>query len=90
MRYEWLLRLNIDFLLLFILPVGLKRWPQKHDNRPVQKLELGSIAVSRQVCFSYTGGKCKFNYLFVHVSSLQATLHNLNGNREPIYFCSRF
>lgn len=29
--------------------------------------------------------KCKFNYLFVHVSRPKVRLHNLNGNREAIY-----
>lgn len=80
------LGLNINPLLLFLLPVGLKWWPWKNDNRLMQKLELGSIAVFQTGLLLPYRRKCKFNYLFVHVSSLQARHHNLNGNRKPIYF----
>lgn len=52
------------------------------------ELELGGIAVSTQVLSLPYSTTCKFNYLFVHVSSLQASRHNLNGNREPIYLAA--
>lgn len=63
------LGLNINLLLLFLLPVGLKGWPQKHDNRLMQELELGIIAVSQQVCISYTGGSANsITYLCMYLA----------------------
>lgn len=86
MSYEWLFRTKHQpFIIIFI---ACRTEVMASETR--QQADAG-IGTGNYSCFP-TGlhllyrRKCKFNYLFVHVSSLQARLHNLNGNRKPIYF----
>lgn len=76
MRREHRFRLNMSVLgLLTSAP-----WRRADADVGIGCFQTGLLLLYR--------GECKFNYLFVHVSSLQAGLHNLNGNRGPIYCCS--
>lgn len=85
MSYEWLFRLNINLFIIISTCCDAEEMasePRRHTGAEIgnQKIWLippGLLPLYRR--------KCKFNYLFVHVSSPKVRQHNLNGNGETIY-----
>lgn len=86
MSYEWLFRLNINLFIIIYTCCGAEEMasvPRRHTGAEIGNQKIWLIPPG---LFPLYRRKCKFNYLFVHVSSPKVRQHNLNGNGETIYF----
>lgn len=86
MSYEWLFRLNINLFIIIYTCCSAEEMasvPRRHTGAEIGNQKIWLIPPG---LFPLYRRKCKFNYLFVHVSSPKVRQHNLNGNGETIYF----
>lgn len=85
MSYEWLFRLNINLFIIIYTCCGAEEMALEPRRRTGAEIGNQKIWLIPPGLLPLYRRKCKFNYLFVHVSRPKVRQHNLNGNGETIY-----